>query len=316
MKGGNMKKCLGCMRDYAEESIACPVCGYSDVQMRADIEEYTEALKPETILAGRFIIGRVLDLSDFSIIYLSWDALLKRRVVIREYFPYGIVQREDTIRALKPREQLMFEKGKEVFEDENRILSRNQDIPELVNVYRCFRENGTSYSVSEYLVGYTLQDYLDINERFSEKDAENLFFAIMESVDKLHKRGIVHLNLAPENIYLRDDKSFKLIDFGRAKEAVHRVCNGDLSIFDDRYTAPEVLDGGAISGAADMYSLGMIYYQMLTGKFPPKRGKKDALSVLKVKNQSQSMMIEMLTELDVNARPGSADQLRRAMAGR
>lgn len=315
-----MIKCMGCMRDYNETMNKCPSCGYSEKQMKMDILEYADALQPETILDKRFVIGRVLDLSDFSIIYLSWDALLERRVIIREYFPYGVAERnsEDaSLRAINAKEQVKFEKGREVFEEENKALWKNQDIPELVNVYRCFEENGTSYSVSEYLEGCTLQDYIDVNAKLPEDEANNMFVKMLDALDTLHKRDICHLNLAPENIYMLGDDRFKFIDFGKAKETVHRLQNGQLAIFDERYTAPEVLNSGTISSAADMYSLGAIYYQMLTGDFPLKPGKKGrGGKKMKVKNGRSTMIIDLLTEEDINARPGNAEQLMKAIEGR
>ncbi len=316
-----MKKCMCCMRDYSETGGACPICGYSEEQMRLDAEKNAEALKPETILKGRFILGRVLDMSDFSILYIAWDALLSRRVVIREYFPLGISERNlssGQIRSGSAQDQLKFEKGCDVFEEENRILSHNQDIPELVNIYRTFRENGTSYSVSEYLEGYTLQDYLDTKgDEFPPEKRTLLFRQILDIVGKLHERGIVHLNLAPENIYMNDDGKLKIIDFGAAKRVVYELRDEDLRIFDDRYSAPEVLLGGQIGPAADMYSLGAIYYQMITGKYPPRsisRIKKR--QGLKVADSTAAPVIDLLTNPDLPARPGSVSQLKKAVGWR
>lgn len=316
-----MKKCMCCMRDYSESGGACPICGYSEEQMRIDAENNAEALKPETILKGRFILGRVLDMSDFSIIYIAWDALLSRRVVIREYFPLGISERDrgsGEIRSGSAQDQLKFEKGCDMFEEENKILSRSQDIPELINVYRTFREKGTIYSVSQYIEGYTLQDYLDMKGGdLSQEKRLALFRRIVDIIGTLHERGIVHLNLAPENIYMDDDGKLTIIDFGAAKRAVYELRDEDLRIFDDRYSAPEVLLGGQIGPAADMYSLGTIYYQMVTGKYPPKsisRVKKHA--GLKVSDAAAAPVIDLLTNPDLTARPGSVSQLKKAVGWR
>ena len=74
-----MKKCMGCMRDYAENYERCPVCGYSEEQIKIEQGEKPEILSPETILGGRYIIGRVLSYTEYAITYIAWDALLQNR---------------------------------------------------------------------------------------------------------------------------------------------------------------------------------------------------------------------------------------------
>ena len=134
-----MKKCLVCMHDYSEEQERCPACGYSERQLRLDSEKFTEALEPGSgLMGGRFIIGRILSYSNFSILYLSWDTLMSRRVVIREYFPCGICKREGkspSIVSAKGKERIAFMNGRKMFETENSCLNQNQDLPEIVNIY-------------------------------------------------------------------------------------------------------------------------------------------------------------------------------------
>ncbi|MDO5346293.1 MAG: protein kinase [Lachnospiraceae bacterium] len=304
-----MKKCMCCMRDYGEDGQQCPLCGYSEVQMKNDIREFPEALYPETILAGRFILGRALSINDFSIIYISWDALLQRRVVVREYFPFGLGIRragEPEILFENEQESLLFERGREIFEREAKLLNENQDIEGIIHIYRVIRENNTSYAVMEYLEGNTLQDEMDGGETISKKQIDAVIYEIAGIIDCFHSRGISHYNLNPENIFRDDAGRIRITDFGDAKREVYRMLDRNANILDLRYTAPEVLSGETAGYKSDLYSLGAIYYRMLVGKEPPlsrtRRKKKRGFGA----GSPESRIIEALTNPVLAMRPAEA----------
>lgn len=294
-----MKKCMCCMCDYREEEQECPVCGYSEEQMRRTQEEFPEALKPETILGGRFILGRVLSATDFSVIYISWDALLQRRVAIREYFPAGLGIRKTGTTEIcfrTAREQQSFERGRKIFEQEAQGLSENQDIEGIIHIYRILRENQTSYIVMQYLEGWTLRDELNEKGTLERHRAEDIVCGIAQILDLLHQRGIRHFNLAPENIYLDENENVRIIDFGKAKCEVYQILRKKADILNQRYTAWEVLHGESADDSADMYSLGAIYYRMLTGKEPPqKKTWRKKKAGLKVKDFHAGPVIQAMT---------------------
>ena len=268
-----MKKCMGCMRDYDEKLPACPVCGYSEDQIKLDTENMPESIPPETILYSRYIIGRVLSMTDYSVIYLGWDALLLKRVAIREYFPLTLAVRgEDrvSVRLTQPKAGAGFDAGKAAFIEEGKKLWKNQDLIETVHIFRIVVENGTAYQIMEYLEGITLQDYLEENgDAAGQENASVIFSGIVQAVNQIHQRGIIHGNLSPENIYVDDEFHALLIDFGLAKQEILKVTRGQVNLFDPRYTAPEVLEGKAADAAADLYSLGAIQYRLLSAKEPP-----------------------------------------------
>ena len=310
-----MKKCMCCMQDYSENQPTCPVCGYSEAQMKWDEEEFPEALAPETILGGRFILGRTLSVTDFSNIYISWDALLQKRVAIREYFPAGLGKREQgaaDITFSSAREQQLFEMGRETFEGEAARLNRNQDIPGIVQVYRTIRENQTAYMVMEYLEGRTLQDKLEDEELTDRKDVDRIICCLAEILDAVHARGMVHYNLSPENVYLDSGGRIRLLDFGDAKRRVYGMMRRSTRILDLRYTAPEILQGEAGGAGSDLYSLGAIYYRMVTGKEPPQsRPRRKKKTGLKVVDARAEKAIQALTMPAMEKRPKDA---RTAMA--
>lgn len=224
-----MKKCMGCMRDYEENNNCCPVCGYSDAQTEADRKKMPEALRPATILDGRYILGRCLSCSDYSIVYIAWDALLLKRAAIKEYFPFGLAERgeEGALECTSERNRKAFERGMKYFEEEARTLGENQDIPEIVNVYRCVRENNTAYTVMEYIEGCTLQDRLDAGE----ENPDEIWQKTDAAVAAIREREIEHYGLTPDNIYIEDDGTVRLLDFGEAKRKLQRLV-GKGMIFD------------------------------------------------------------------------------------
>lgn len=308
-----MKKCMGCMRDYSETNGRCPVCGYSDEDGMTVGAETSEVLPPETIIGGRFILGRVLSCSDFSIVYIAWDALLQRRTAIKEYFPINLGTRRvgsAEIQFLSSNEQAIFEEGKEVFEKEVEILNQNQDIQELVNIYRYIRENNTSYMVMEYLEGCTLQDYMDDNPKMDGGSFKGIFAMIMDAVNALHDKGIGHYNLSPDNIYLEKSGRVRLLDFGMAKKEVYRMMQKKVDYYREEYISPEILLGKPAKLNADLYSLGAIYYYMMTGKEPKSSLHRNRRhSKLRISDKTDERIVNLLAEVYSEIRPEGIAQL-------
>ena len=127
-------------------------------------------------------------------------------------------------------------------------------------------------------------------------------------VDAFHERGIVHYNLAPDNVYIDAAGRIIVIDFGNAKREVSRMMQMKTNILDLRYSAPEVITAGASGPSADLYSLGAIMYRMTEGKEPPQSRtrvrKHDGLLVRS--GTPYRSLIEALTVPAPERRPGCA----------
>lgn len=260
-----MKKCMGCMSDYEEKLTVCPVCGYSEAAAREQEKKAPDALPAETILQGRFIVGRILELNYFSIVYVAWDALLSRRVVIRELYPYDYCLRDGlSIKARSASDQNVFSKLIEQFEEEISSLSMCQDIPFILNYYRTFRENGTSYSYTEYLEGNTLEDLFPKGKKTAPGVAMKYMRTLYTYIDTLHERNVIHGNITLSSIYICADGSVKMIDFGMAKRFLCMKLKSMRDILDPCCCAPEIMNEN-ITAAIDIYALGAIYYRLLTG---------------------------------------------------
>ena len=309
-----MKKCMCCMRDYEDKLTACPVCGYSLAQMREDRELFSDALPPETILGGRFILGRVLSITDFSVLYMAWDALLLKRVVIREYLPAQIGGRDmagGDVLFSDAGMQGAFEEGRAVFEQEAQQLCRSQDIPGIVHELRVVRENKTSYIVMDYLEGCTLQDILDERGIPSDREADEFFMQLAAVLEMLHRREICHGNLAPENIYLDENGNLTLLDFGNAKAAALELFGPAVNVFNPAYTAPEMLRRGrGVRVQSDIYSAGAVYYTLLTGKQLRDGGRAGRI---RTGREEKDKLIRMMTNPVSAKRPASFTEVRQML---
>ena len=301
------------MKDYPMAEEKCPFCGYSREQQLQDAEEFPDVLPPETILNGRFILGRTLSISDFSVIYRSWDALLQREVAVREYLPFSLGQRDRQSKNVvfrSDQERGLFVRGLTAFETEGQQLNENHDVEGIVNVYKVLEEHNTAYLVMEYVKGETLQDMIDEGRMISEKDQRRLLAAIGRVVDAFHSRGICHFNLTPENILVDDYGQIMILDFSGAKREIYRILNRNANILDMRYASPETLSGEGADGRADMYSLGAIGYRLYTGKEPPQsRPRRRARTGLKIGDPAIDRVIETLTMPNPGYRPVKTDGL-------
>lgn len=273
-------RCMSCMQEYDDRLTACPVCGYSSETGRLMAERFPDALPAGTILQGRYQAGVLQSCGDYENVYIAWDTLLEKRVVIREYFPFSAGRRkpgELTICARSGRNGVIFDEGMKAFEKEAFLLRKNQDISGMVPVLKVFRENGTAYQVEEFRKAYTAERLLDENKFLRYRDILLFMDGLCGAADALHARGIIHANIAPENMFLDDSFRPVLFDFGMRK-AVFTVLEGrKAGIFNEEFSAPEVLHGKACLIASDIYSMGMVLRAMLSKLYPADRKYEKAL---------------------------------------
>ena len=142
-----MIQCIVCGQPM-EKNSACDCCGYRDGQANAPHQ-----LPVGTLLKGQYRIGRVLGQGGFGITYLGWDTYLNVPVAIKEYYPSGLVMRENSrsleVSCCEDASGTRFEKNRERFLREAQILAKLGDVPQVVHVRGFFPENGTAYIVME-----------------------------------------------------------------------------------------------------------------------------------------------------------------------
>lgn len=270
-----MKICFGCFEQYDDSFDICPHCGYAE----GTEPELATYMRPGAILNERYVIGRALGHGGFSVTYLAWDALLLHKVAIKEYLPSEYATRrpgESRLTIFSGKEGEYFQFGKEKFLDEAKRLSAFQNEAGIVHVYDCFSANETAYLVMEYLDGITLSEYLKKEAavspqgRIAPEEAISMLTPVMLSLQRVHDSGMIHRDIAPDNIMLLKDGGVRLIDFGAARHAVHDCGKSMTVIIKDGYSPEEQYNSHGVQGpAADVYALSATLYQMITGITPP-----------------------------------------------
>ena len=216
--------CPGCMAKTAPVDGKCPVCGCN-----VNMENAPHQLPVNTILYGRYIVGRVLGAGGFGITYIGYDLKLDGRVAIKEYYPSGAANRSVSLTVYPTAEGNgnPFETGKERFLKEARVLSGFIEDSSIVTLRDYFEENGTAYIVMEYLDGEDLSHYAVRHGKFTFDEALDLLEPAMLALDKVHKKGLIHRDISPSNLMVLSDGRIKVLDFGAARL---QSVNGELSL--------------------------------------------------------------------------------------
>ena len=236
-------------------------------------EKGVHILKSGKILNNRYVIEKVLGEGGFGITYKGIDKLLAVEVAVKEYFPQGFVTRnnvyseEITITQMKYED--LFQKGKERFLSEARVLAKFNKESGIVSVTDFFEENNTAYIVMEYLDGITLKDYIENNGLLSMDDMLGLMSPLMEALDAVHKEGLIHRDISPDNIMLLSNGGIKLMDFGAARTYTE-FGQKSLSIMLKHGYAPEeqYRTHGVQGPLTDIYALSATIYKCITGQTP------------------------------------------------
>jgi len=237
------------------------------------IGEFSDELKPGTsLLQGQYVIERFLNSGGFGMTYLARDSL-DRIVVIKECFPASFCSRNDTIVGARSQaHQKDFKSVVKLFVQEARRMSK-LDHPNIVGVHQVFEDNETAYMALDYIEG---QDLFDIIEEgrihLGPVTVRALLLQILNAVDYIHSKNILHRDIAPDNILL--DKSGKpiLIDFGAAREKATKASRvlSAMHIVKDGYSPQEFYIAESVqSPSSDLYALAATFYHIIVGVAPP-----------------------------------------------
>lgn len=218
-------------------------------------------------------INSVLGRGGFGITYLATDTRLKHKVAIKEYFPLTAWREKQTrnvISHCSNGEADHFLIGLQRFEKEGTVLA-SFDHPNIVRVLRLIPENSTAYLVMPYIEGQTLEDYLKDREHgLSFPEIKDIYMPIMDGLRAVHEVNLLHLDIAPDNIFLRKKGSPFLIDFGGARHQVGlSSTQASFLIAKDSYAPPEQYSGVNLHPQADIYALAACIYHSITGITPP-----------------------------------------------
>ena len=271
--------CFNCMKQYKKEYGMCPFCGYQNEQ--AETEPIH--LSPGTMLQGKYLVGKSIGHGGFSVTYVGLDTVLDVRVAIKEYMPSEYATRSGHSLSLTISQQgdapQRYKEGMEKFVEEARRLAAIDNVEGIVKVFDAFVENNTAYIVMEYLEGETLSEKLRKEGPMEPKKAFVLLLPLMDSLERVHKAGILHRDISPDNVIYTSSGAIKLIDFGSARYVSKEK---SMSVFiKPGYTPAEQYSSDGNQGTwTDVYALAATIYKMITGVTPPdgiQRKSKDSL---------------------------------------
>lgn len=231
---------------------------------------HKDALAPHYEL-HEYHIESVLGHGGFGITYLAHDTRLETKVAIKEYLPYELVTRQGEAQVLpKPTPQAIrdYHLGLKNFVKEARALAHFKH-PNIVRVLRYLEANGTAYMVMEYEEGGSLAEHLKRHgPRLSEAALFRVFLPVLGGLRAVHEADMLHLDIKPENIYLRRDGSPMLIDFGSARQAVSSSAPDKFLVTHGYAPIEQYPDRGRQGPWTDIYAIGASMYRCVGGKRP------------------------------------------------
>jgi serine/threonine protein kinase len=264
----NAARCPNCFSDGKAQP--CADCGW-----QAGQDNPPPALALGRVLDGRYRIGQVLGHGGFGITYLAWDDNLHLRLAIKEYLPRDCATRAAdglSLAIYSGQAGDQFAYGLDRFLEEARALAHFDQHPGIVTVKNFFRAHGTGYCVMDYVDGITLRDYLEQQSggRISFDAALKLLMPVMDALRAVHKEGLLHRDIAPDNIYLTQDGRIKLLDFGAARFAAGEHSRSLSIILKPGYAPEEQYRTRGHQGPwTDVYGLAATFYRAITGQVPP-----------------------------------------------
>lgn len=257
-------RCLKCHRDGISTSAeVCPECGVHLPSLLRDV------LPAGTLLrTGAYRVDYALGRGGFGITYRGMHVSLEQTVAIKEFYPQEYAVRESATGTLMvPSAQSdAYQRALERFTWEGKILA-GLNHPGIVRVSDLFEERGTAYLVMDLITGRTLRNELDIqpDHRLSPIRVEEIVNQLVNALEAIHQADVCHLDIKPDNVLVTATGRIILVDFGAARQGFR---GGTAQPFTLEYTAPEILNGQAIGPASDLFELGMMAYEMLTGQRP------------------------------------------------
>lgn len=262
-----MATCFNCFQQTSGSG-PCPFCGWEGADQR---EKYPVALPPGSILNGRYIVGRVLGQGGFGITYIALDDPTGVRAAIKEYYPTEFAGRSGyDVRVLSANRAEDFAYGRDQFLSEARTLAEVRGNEHIVGIHSYFEENGTAYFVMEYVEGEALDRYLKRHGALAPEEADALLLPLMEALDWVHRKGIVHRDISPDNIIVTPEGTAKLIDFGAARYSTGEKSKSLDVILKHGFAPREQYTRRGRQGPwTDVYALAATYYYAVTGKVPP-----------------------------------------------
>ena len=313
-----VRRCMKCMHPLTAGETVCPECGRASGSANAE----TFALKPGTILEGKYLVGEMLGQGGFGITYIGFDLLLEQKVAIKEYYPMstGMVSRDGhstVVWSSAMMGKTGTQKGFDSFLKEARKMAKLGGIPGVVGVKSVFIQNETAYIVMDFIEGETLLKKLQKNGPMDFDSCVKLMTPIMQALAEVHEHGIIHRDISPDNIMVRPDGKLILLDLGAAKDL--DIQGNDGSVQSSQMVAKhgfspieQYSKSGKVGPWTDIYAMAATIYYCCTGILPPPatdRTIDDTLACQPLLTQAQFDILADCMRMRPQDRPQSMDTL-------
>ncbi len=280
---------------------------------------------PRGYALHEYRIESVLGAGGFGLTYLATDSNLSLKVALKEYLPSDFATRgEDSTVQPKPGEATeSFQWGLQRFMSEAKTLASFRH-PNIVRVMRFFEANHTGYMVMEFVEGKPLPDWIGPRRPLPQQTLQAFIAPLLDGLEVIHKSGYLHRDIKPANIFMREDGSPVLLDFGSAREL--KGGNQELTaVVSPGYAPLEQYHTQGRQGAwSDLYAFGGVMYWMLTGNKPVEaaaRVRQDIMPPAAKAAEGRGYAPEFLGAVDWalkpndEERPQSVAEFKRRLAG-
>jgi serine/threonine protein kinase len=285
---------------------------------------YHNALQMGSMLL-EYRLESVLGAGGFGMTYLGWDTHLEKHVAIKEYLPTDLAVRalDGSVVPITTELKYNYQWGLERFILEARTLAKFSH-PHIVRVIRYFEANGTGYMVMDYEKGESLNQILKSDKPPDEARMKGILMPLLDGLQAVHATGFLHRDIKPANIFVRENGSPVLIDFGASRQAVGGATKSITSVLTPGYAPLEQYSSDGNQGPwTDIYAMAGVLYRAFANDSPP-----DAVSRLKADTVpgklsalrgrvSEPLLrsMEWALTLDEKQRPQSIPEWKRALEG-
>lgn len=256
--------CMSCMREIGDEN-QCPYCGF-----HADSPQLAPYLPLRTVVAERYLAGKLLDYNGDGATYMGWDLEMNAPVTIREFLPDSIAERREDL-TLVPMAgcEITYRDCYQSFLELWRKLARMRGLSALILVFDIVEDHGTAYAISEYMEGVSLREYLlrSPSGYLSWEQARILFMPVLSTLGTLHSAGIIHRGISPTTLIVGKNGKMRITGFSIWQA---RTARGDLTaqLFPGYAAIEQYGFEGQQGPLTDIYAFSAVLYRTLIGSTP------------------------------------------------